>query len=112
EGAARAELACERDVTAHHLAETTTQNQSESGSSVLARRRGLGLRERLEKPRDLFRRQADTSVTHRESHAFLAGLDLSGHFQGDRAVFGELACVTEKVEQGLPSLGQIGTHGS
>ena len=42
------ELARHRHVAAHHLAEAPREAESQPGAAVFARRRGVGLRERLE----------------------------------------------------------------
>ena len=62
----------DRDVAAHHLAEAPADREAQARAAVLARRRGVGLGERLEEPAHLLRRHADAGVGDRERHPVAA----------------------------------------
>ena len=53
--AAMAEFAFDPDFAAHHLGQARRNGQPQAGAAVLARGRGIGLRERLKDQRQLFR---------------------------------------------------------
>ena len=66
ERAADAGFALDPDAAAHHLHQPLADGQAEAGAAVLARRRRVGLRERLEQPALLLRRHADAGVADGE----------------------------------------------
>ena len=64
-----ADAALGLEPTAHQLHETPGDREAEPGPTVGARRRRVGLRERLEQLRDRVARDPDARVAHREREA-------------------------------------------
>ena len=60
-------LAFEPDAAAHQVDQAAADRQAETGAAMLARRRHVGLRERLKQPRRLLGRHADPGVAHRST---------------------------------------------
>ena len=59
------------DLATHEFHQPSANGQSESGSSVFARRGHVGLAERLKQSCSLLRRHTDTGILHRESELHL-----------------------------------------
>ena len=82
----------------------------EPGPAVIARGRGLCLRERLEQPGELLRRHANPGIRHLELHHVGPLVDDPAHASVIRPRFCELGSVAQEVEQALAQLGLIGAH--
>ena len=77
-GRALTRLACHRNVTTHHLAETLANREPEAGAAVFAGGRGIGLGEFLEQFVHLLGRHADAGVGDRERDPVAAISPVSG----------------------------------
>src|SRR5256885_4456868 len=89
-------------LSSHQLHQLLRNGQSQAGSPVLARDGSMGLSESLENLRQLVLRDADASVSHRESEQ--AGLLTDRVLldpQDYLASFGELDGVADQIDQDL-----------
>ena len=98
-----ARLALHAHFPVHQLDQLFGDRQSQAGAAVFARRRSVGLGERLENLRHRPRVDADARVADGEAQRGLGVrfLDL-GHTQHDFALLGELHRVAQEVGQHLP----------
>ncbi len=94
--------------SAHQFGEALADREPQPGAAVLARRRRIGLRERLEQPAHAFGRQPDAGVAHGERQL---GLPVRGgrrgHREHDLAALGELHRIGEQVEDDLAQPGHV-----
>ena len=101
-------LAFEPDAAAHQLDQAAADRQAETGAAMLARRRHVGLRERLKQLRRLLGRHADPGVAHGalELHLLAGPLDQLD-VEPNLAALGELHGVVDQVGQDLPETQRI-----
>ena len=99
-----ARLAFDPNASAHHLHKLRRDRQAQAGAAVFARRRGIGLAERLENLRLLFGRDADAGVAHGNVQAELpVGVDKFWlDVNDDFPAAGELNGVADEVDNDLP----------
>src|SRR3989441_5932423 len=112
ERGAFADLALDRDLSAHHLAEVPRDGQPKPAAAVLARRGSVSLREGLEQLAPLLRRQANAAVADPKDEMSRAVGPLPRDPQRDGSLVGKFAGVAEQVEQRLADLGRVGAHGA
>jgi hypothetical protein len=101
------------DLAAHQVHEVAADRQAQSRSAELARRRAVGLRERLEErgPDDLG--DPDPRVFDLEPHALDSALvAFAADAHGDPAVLRELDGVSAQVDEDLPQPMRIAHHGA
>jgi hypothetical protein len=105
-----AELALNRDVAPHHLAEAFADREAKAGTAVFAGRRGIGLGKFLEQLADQLSRHADAGVAHgnRDSIAVIEPLRLRSNADGP--VFRELVGIAREIEQRLAKPGLVGVN--
>src|SRR5262249_50372451 len=101
-------LARHSHVATHHARELAGEGKAEPRSAEALRGRGIGLTELLEQLCLLLRSHANAGVGARELAAAAAIAHLACR-KLDAARFGELAGITEEVEQYLPQ--PHGVHG-
>src|SRR5439155_9886926 len=99
EGGPFARLAFDAHIAAHHLAKMTRNRQTKTTAAVLARRRGIRLRERLEQFVHLVLGHANARVADAEDEMSDAIAALSLDLQGNRSLVRKFALVAEEVEQ-------------
>ena len=95
-------LAFHPDIAAHHFGQLAADGQAQAGAAELAGGGGIDLREGLEEPVDLVRRNADAGVADGKEDEVVARFVLRlGHVDADVALRGEAHRVGEKVDQDL-----------
>src|SRR6516164_2780405 len=103
-----AQFARRRHIATHHARELAGDGEAETGAAEALRGRGLGLAECLEQLCLLLRRHANAGIDHRQLDP-VASVNHPSRSQLDLTVFGELAGITQQVEQYLPQ--PHGVHG-
>ena len=97
-----ARLALHADLAAHQLHQAAADGEAEARAAVLPRRRGVGLRERIEQLVELRGGDADPGVAHLEAqHRFGVGFGDESDRDGDLTALGELEGVAEQVGEHL-----------
>ena len=105
---ADARLAFEPDATAHQLHQPAADGEAQAGAAVLARRRHVGLGERLEQLRRLLVRHPDPGVAHGTLQLhFLARAFELFDVDPDFATVGELHGVVDAIGQDLGQANRI-----
>src|SRR6516162_1487688 len=102
-------LACYGHVAAHHACELARDGKAEPGAAEAPRGKGIGLAELLEQLRLLLRGHSDAGI-HDDKLDPAASIGDLAHPQGDLAGFGELAGITQEIEQDLPQPHGIDRH--
>src|SRR5207302_4391657 len=104
-------LTLEPDFATHHRHKSRRDGQAESRSSVLACGRSISLRERLKNRFSLFRRNANSGITHGEVDQVMVTL-VSFHFYLERhlPLMGEFDGVPQEIENHLPKPTGITQH--
>ena len=105
-------LRIDADLSRHQIDDALADDQSQTGSAIQARSRGIGLAEGLEQAAGIFRRDADAGVFHFEAQdvvlaGFRLGLDRNRH----GALVGELDGVAEQIAQYLAQTHRIASYG-
>ena len=110
EAAPLAQLALHLDEAIHGQHEAAHDVQAEARAAEAARRRGVGLRERLEDAFQAVGRDADAAVLHGavRQEALLAALEMQ--LGMDVALRGELDGVADEVGQHPPELHRVAEH--
>src|SRR5215813_4322719 len=103
-----ARLARHCHVATHHARELAGDGEAETGAAEALRGRGLGLAECLEQLCLLLRRHANAGIDHGQLDP-VASVNHPSRSQLDLTLFGELAGITQQVEQYLPQ--PHGVHG-
>src|SRR5204863_5583380 len=105
ESATLASFALDPNMTAHHLDQPLRNCKPQTGAAVLARRRTIGLGERLEDARLFLFRHADAGIADGEMQVDLF-LALRDRFDAhhDLTVLGKLDGVADEVGDDLPEL--------
>src|SRR5262249_39974916 len=103
-----ARFAGHRHVAAHHARELAGDGKAEPRAAKALSSRGIGLRKLLEQLSLLLRRHANAGVSARELDP-VATVGDPARPQPDLAFLGELAGITQQVEQYLPQ--PHGVHG-
>src|SRR5262249_20524281 len=96
-----ARLARHGHVTAHHARELAGDGKAETGAAEALCGRGISLAELLEQLRLLLRRHANAGVSDRKLDP-AASVGDPARSQRDLTFLGELARITEEIEQDLP----------
>ncbi len=106
----RALARCARhaDLAAHHLGQLFRDGQAQAGAAVLASGRGVHLAELREEQADLFLRDADARVAHREAQqdiafTFFHQCDADRHLAG----MGELDGVARQIGENLAQAARV-----
>src|SRR6516165_4089399 len=93
-----AQFARRRHIATHHARELAGDGEAETGAAEALRGRGLGLAECLEQLCLLLRRHANAGIDHRQLDP-VASVNHPSRSQLDLTLFGELAGITQQVEQ-------------
>ncbi len=106
-----AELALNPNVSLHHLNQPLCNAQAESRASVLARRRSVDLRERLEDDVELVRGDANAGVRDREQvSAGVIAPAVKLHAEHDLAALRELDRIPDEIDEDLTQSRRISQH--
>ena len=84
--------------------------QTQPGTTVLARRGAVGLRELLEEAAKLFLRHPDASVGHSEDQPFGGSVSFAPGCKTYLALLCEFARIAEQIQEHLTHPGQVRLH--
>src|SRR5215470_19196644 len=103
-----AQFARRRHIATHHARELAGDGEAETGAAEALRGRGIDLAEFLEQLCLLLRRHANAGIDHRQLDP-VASVNHPSRSQLDLTLCGELAGITQQIEQNL--LEPHGVHG-
>jgi len=111
EGGAGASLALNEGVAAQHAREAASDGETQAGSlSLAADGRGFELMKGFKEAREFFRADPGAAIDDVKTQERALAFNYPFDAQGDSAVLGEFGGVTQKIQQALADLDDIGEH--
>src|SRR5205823_3801170 len=109
-GASFSEYGGDLDIAAQQIRQALADREAQAGAAEAARRRGVGLRERLKEARQRLGRHADAGVGYLKEDALAEVADLAPDAQAHAALLREFHRVADQIHQHLLGAKRIGFH--